>query len=246
MGEKEKVEEVTPEVETEPVVETPPEVSIEDLQKQIQERDAKILEQQQTVTKHAERERKLRDQSDVLAAIHKRLDDSEELQATMLDHLEELRGQPVEETPSPPKSHREQLETRRKERGTVKQQTAIDPDVQTFFSYCDAIDLYIDNDSFEKCDPLVKEALGENRGFKEGLKYLKSKVKENKEGEVSKAAEESAKVLLEQKLKEHGLTASDASGPSVASQNDEAFLRSYSEGKSDDHARAAKLLKNLK
>jgi len=126
---EDKKEEITPEVKTDVKVETPPEVSIEDLQKLIQERDSKILEQQRTISRHAESERKLKDQSETLAGIYKRLDDSEELQATMLDHLEELRGEPVEEARTSRKSHRQELEERRKAQSGGKKEVPTDPDV---------------------------------------------------------------------------------------------------------------------
>lgn len=231
---KEKEGEVTPEVKTESVVETPPEVSIEDLQTQIQEKDtkiqeqdAKILEQQRTVSKHADRERKLGDQSEAMAAISRRMDISDEERATMLDYLEELRGQPAEEAKAPLRSHRAELEERRKARGGEKITPSVDPSVQSFLSYCDDVDLHIDTDSFEGCDPLVKEALGEGRGFRGGLKYLKTKIKTKDAEKTKKDAEEIAKGLVEQKLKDLGLTASEASGPSAAETSFEKVRDAY-------------------
>jgi len=204
---EDKKEEITPEVKPDIKVETPLQVSIEDLQKQLQDRDSKILEQQRTISRHAESERKLKDQSEAVIALR---DDFEEYRATSLDYLEELRGQPVEEAKTP-RSHRAELEEQRKARAGEKKAPQ-DPDVTRFITYIDSQELKPD-------DPLVLEAVGEDRTPQEALKYLRDKVKANSQASTEKSAAEIAKGLHEQWLKEHGLTAPGAGGPSASAKN---------------------------
>lgn len=203
---KETEQEVTPKVETDEKVETPPEVSKEDLQKQVVAKEEEVRKLQQTVSRHAESERKLKDQSETLASLHKRLDQQEASQADILDYLEEIRGEPAVEKPKT-QTHREQLETQRKERETSPKKE-VDPDVMKFVTYVDSQSLSIEDD-------LVKEAVGEDRNPKDALKYLRDKVKASQGQDVDKRAKEIAEDLLEQKLKEYGLTASGAGGPTA-------------------------------
>lgn len=192
-------------------VETPPEVSKEDLQKEVAAKQEEILKLQQTVSRHADSEHKLKDQSEALASLHKRLDQQEEAQAAQLDYLEEKLGETGEEKPKT-QTHAEKLEAQRKEREAAPKK-GVDPNAQRFFDYCEDVDLHIDYDSFEGCGPLVKEALGEGRTFKEALKYVRDKVKASQGADVDKRAKEIAEGLVEQKLKGYGLTAPGAGGP---------------------------------
>lgn len=185
-------------------VETPPEVSKEDLQKEIAAKQDEILKLQQTVSRHADSEHKLKDQSDILTSLHKRLDQQEESQAAVLDYLEEIRGEPTGEKPKT-QTHAEKLEARRKE-GEASPKKEVDPDVMKFVAYVDAQGLSTD-------DALIKEAVSEDRNPKDALKYLRDKVKANQSEESKKQATEIAKGLVEQELKQRGLTAAGARGP---------------------------------
>ena len=191
-----ETQEITPEkVET-------PEVSIEDLQKQVAAKEEEIRKLQQTVSRHADSERKLKDQSETLTSLHKRLDQQEESQAVILDYLEEIRGEPREKT----QTHKAELEERRKEKPKG------DPDVARFVAFVESEGLSYD-------DSLVKEAASEDRNPKEALKYLRDKVRATQSQSIDKRAKEIAEGLLEQKLKELGLTAAGPKGPSGPKEN---------------------------
>ena len=72
----------------------------------------------------------------------------------------------------------------------------------------------------------------------EALKILRKERKAQRDKEVTEE--------VQRQLKETGVTKSETGGPSGASLSDEAFLEKYSKGESDDHARAKKILKELK
>ena len=192
-----ETQEITPEQ-----VETLPEVSIEDLRKQVAAKEEEIRKLQQTVSRHADSERKLKDQSETLTSLHKRLDQQEESQAVILDYLEEIRGEPREKT----QTHKAELEERRKEKPKG------DPDVARFVAFVESEGLSYD-------DSLVKEAASEDRNPKEALKYLRDKVRATQSQSIDKRAKEIAEGLLEQKLKELGLTAAGPKGPSGPKEN---------------------------
>lgn len=213
---KEEIQETqTPETETpevEPVVE--PQVSTEDLQKEVERKEGEI-QRLQGITKDLQ---KKGISGEVLDSFGKRMGGLEEQQAVIMDMLEERLGEPSVEETKTRKTHLEQLREGRTE-AQKGRETTVPPDVQRFFSYCDSADLHVDYDTLENCDPLIKEALGEGRGFKEGLKYLKEKVKGKNEEKTNKQFEQMRQEVREQTLKEHGLTASDAGGPSAPAQS---------------------------
>ena len=194
-----ETQEITPEQ-----VETLPEVSIEDLRKQVAAKEEEIRKLQQTVSRHADSERKLKDQSETLTSLHKRLDQQEESQAVILDYLEEIRGEPGEKPKT--QTHKAELEERRKEKPKG------DPDVARFVAFVESEGLSYD-------DSLVKEAASEDRNPKEALKYLRDKVRATQSQSIDKRAKEIAEGLLEQKLKELGLTAAGPKGPSGPKEN---------------------------
>ena len=222
----EKEGEVTP--GTEPA-ETLPEPTMDGLQKAISDKDAEILRLNQTVSKHAEGERKLKDQTETLAAIHGRLDTQEDSQATILDYLDELRGTPTEEPETSRKSHRDQLAEKRKDNESKGKAVSADPDVAKFIGYMEDHGLKME-------DSLVVEAVAEDRSPKDALKYLRDKVGANRDESVDKRATEIAQGLLEQKLKELGLT-KEPGTPSAPTGNwqelpaGQKILRGVSQGK---------------
>ena len=211
---EEKMEEITPTPEEQPAEEViaQPEITVEELKKLLDQKDADIKKLRQAVARHSESEHKLKDQSETLAGLHKRLEGQEEMSAQMLDYLEELRGTGIEEPKPSRLSHREQLEQRRKEKVGVKEEVPTNPAVIKFVNYIDSQGLTFDN-------PLVKEAVAEDRDPEEALKYLRDKVKATETTTISKLVEEKAQSLLEQKLKEFGLTASGAGGPSASGKD---------------------------
>ena len=139
--------EETPEVE--PAVE--PEVSIEDLKKEIERKESEI-KRLQGISKDLQKRGIPKEELDALT---QRIDGIEELHATMMDYLVEHLGEPVEEEPTPTKkTYRQQLDERRAIQRVGKRET--DPDVSRFINY-------VDGQGLEHNDPLVLEAVGEDR-----------------------------------------------------------------------------------
>ena len=140
-----------------------------------------------------------------IAALHKRIEDLQEWWAgTADDMLTRISGD-VEEKPTK-KSYKEQLIERRKETPKAPE---IDPDVHKFITYVQSQGLDFD-------DPLVQESYKEDRSPQEALKFLKGKVEEKFQSNVEKRAGEIAKTLVEQKLKDLGLTTSGTAQPSAS------------------------------
>jgi len=139
------------------------------------------------------------------------------------------------------RAHSQKLELQRAERGKAKTETPSDPAVTKFVNYVD------DND-LERDSVLVREA-AEGRTPTEALDYLRDKLKAQKtstdEARIAKLVEEKAKVVVEQRLKESGLTSKGAGGPNAATLDDKAFLESFSKGEKnnpEDFKRAAEIV----
>jgi len=144
-----------------------------------------------------------------LVTLHKKIDDMQEWNATVLDDLaNRMSGE--EGAPPVRKSYRQQLDETRKSAPEPKKE--VDPETQKFINYLDSHDLV-----FEDKD--VQEAIAEDRTPQEALKYLKGKVDEKGQATIDKRAEEKAKTIVEQTLKEMGLTAPGAGEPSGPSSN---------------------------
>lgn len=220
----------TQETQTE-AVETP---SVEDLQKQIEELSADRKRLEQTVSKHAAEEQKLRGQVDSFTSMADRQDRLEEQNALMLDYLEELRGTTTETVQPQTTSHLAKLEQQRKEREVAKPQPEVDPEeIEAFYMAKSLIGIQ----GWDIEHPAVKKTQSMSSA-KEALKVLQKAAKEENDKRINEA--------IQQHIKESGLTSAPAGGPSAAGQDDEAFMLSYSEGKSDDHARAMKILNKIK
>jgi len=206
---EEKLEETTPKTEEQPTAEvvTQPEITVEELTKQLGDKDAENKKLRQAVARHSESEHKLKDQSETLTNLHKRMEGQEEVIAEIADYIDELRGTPVEEVRTPRGSHKEQLDQRRKERVGAEVKPAANPAVDEFVGYMKAQGLTIES-------ALVKEAIAEDRSPEEALSYLRDKVKTSEDAKLSKLAEEKAQILFEQKAKADGLTTQGARGPS--------------------------------
>jgi len=142
-----------------------------------------------------------------LTTLHKRIDDMQEWYATVSDDLARRISGEEDESKPVRKTYSQQLEDKRKE-AKPKEETKLDPDVQKFINYIHSQELEYDN-------PLVQEAVADERTPQEALRYLKDKAKNQTQAEVDKLADEKAKTLLEQKLKDLGYTVSGASGPSA-------------------------------
>lgn len=186
------------------------ELSADTLKQQITEREQKIKALEQTINKQGQENRKLRETSTLIAALNKKQEDQEGKLATMLDYLEEIRGGVPAEAQPQIGRHQAELEQRRKE--TSKPLPSVDDDVREFTKYCT-------KHGIDEDHPLWTEAVIGSTSPAEALERLKPKVEAIEQEEVQKrdkAAEEKARILLQQELKKLGLTGSDASGPNVA------------------------------
>lgn len=137
-------------------------------------------------------------------AFNKRLDGVEESQADLKDILNKHYGEDEEST-SARKTERQKLDERRKE---TKVTPPVGADVQKFITYIDSQGLAHD-------DPLIEEATADERTPQDALKYLRGKMDEKSQGMIDKRAAEIAKNLVEQKLKDMGLTTTGVESPSA-------------------------------
>ena len=208
----------TEEVANQPEGEVKPQPTIEELLKVVEQKDAEINRKeeviQQTKTEKKRLER-LGGSKAEIAALGKRLEAQEDLLAQALDDITNRVTGEYEEAKPQRKSYSQQLEERRAK--SKPEEAKPDPDAQKFLAYCDAEDLHLDYEDLEGCDPLVKEALGEGRDFKEGLKYLKDKVKSKDSVDVDKVVNEKLQTAKELWMKEFHLTDQGAGGPSASS-----------------------------
>ena len=175
--------------ETTEVAEPTPPIETTDNQAEVERLKSENLKLQQTVTRHANRENELRKSN---TEFSNRLDTSEETQAQILDLLDEIRGDTTE---TPSKTSR--VEALRKSRETQPQPQA-PTEVAKFLSY-------LDTEGLNMKDAIVMESV-QGRDPDEALTYLRNKIKEDTDSKVLKLAEERAKVIAQQTLKEMGVT----------------------------------------
>lgn len=172
-------------------------IATPDLTKEIERKEAEI-KRLQGLLKDSQRRGIPKEELDIL---QKRLDGVEESHAEMFDYIVEHLGEGETEKPVR-KTRRQQLEESRKAKITPAPELA--PDVKKFIGYLDSQDLAYD-------DPIVEEATADNRTPQEALKYLKEKMDTKSQAMI----EEKARILVEQKLKEKGLTTSGIDAPSA-------------------------------
>ena len=218
------------------------EPTLEDLQRQAQEAseraekaESAYKDIQRKESRLAERERKLTVNEERLSQWEKRFDDQELQLAAVMDALEE-RGEPVEQKR---KTRQEELLEQRKGR-EAQPRPKLSPDDE--LKEKAAIGIMTErgwdtnSPAFKKTEHLTD--------FDEILTILRTEAAAEIAAETDKKVQEAVnkvKVERQQKLKEEGATASEG-GPSAASLDNDAFLQAYSEGKTDDHARAKKLM----
>jgi len=178
-----------------------PQPQIEELNKELERKEAEI-KRLQGIVKDAQKRGVPKEE---INALHKKIDDMQDWFASVSDDLASRIGGDFEEPKSTKKTYRQQLDEKRAQ--AKPEEPKIDPDVQKFIKYLDSLGLDYD-------DPLVKDAVAEERNPQEALKYLKDKVKGQSQAEVDKRAEEIADRKVEQKLKDLHLTDSGPSGPS--------------------------------
>jgi hypothetical protein len=206
--------------------------TVEELQKQVEEAN-KEIERKEGVLQQTKRElkeaQKRGGSKAEIEALGKKIESQEEWIANALDDIVNRVAGEYEESKPSRKSYSQQLEERRAK--SKPEPTKPDPEAQKFLAYCDAMDLHLDYEDLDGCDPLVKEALGEGRNFREGLKYLKDKMKNKDTVDIDKLVNEKLQTALEQKLKEMGLTTSGAGSPSAPASSFEKTEQDYADGK---------------
>ena len=149
-----------------------------------------------------------------LEAITKRLEAQEVFLAEAFDDLVRRQGDSYEEPRQERKSYKEKL-TEQRQAGPSR---AEEPEVKAFFAYLEEQGLSMEDD-------IVKESLDplEERTPKQAIRFLKEKVKTREttamEKTVDEKAEEKAKTLLEQQLKDLGYTASGVLTPGAAGKD---------------------------
>jgi len=181
----------------------PIEPSIEELKQEIERKETHIQTLQGSLK--AAQQRGI--PKEELNTLHKKIDDMQEWNAQVMDDLARQISGEEEDTKPVRKTYRQQLQDKREE-AKPKEELKLDPDVQKFVKY-------LDSQGLDSDDPLVKEAVAEDRSPQEALNYLKDKVKGQTQAEVDKLADEKAKNLVELKFKELGLTAPGADGTSA-------------------------------
>lgn len=167
----------------------------EELQKEIGRKEAVI----QDIKRELRDSRKRSVPREEFDALQKSMEDAN---ADMMDYLVDHLGEGEAEKPIR-QTRRQQLEESRK---TKPAPTPLAPNVQRFVSY-------IHSQGMSEDDPMVEEAVADDRSPEEALKYLKGKV--DVQGQT--AIEEKARILAEQILKDKGLTSGGADAPSAPS-----------------------------
>ena len=160
------------------------------------------------------------------------LDGSMSLIAGALDEIYNRSSGDYEDTKPVRKTYTQQLEEQKQK--AKPEEPKLDPDAQDFLSVCKVMDLHVDGESIDDCDPMVKEALGEDRNFKQATKYLKEKMKPQ-ETDVDKLVDEKLTARLQQErekwAKDMGLTSEGAGAPSGSSVGFEKAEQDYADGK---------------
>lgn len=211
MGDETQVEIKAQEAEVQKPEAQEQEVTLEQLQQEKGELEAKLKQMEKVVSRHGS-------QDETLKKIHERLDTEkaarEEHEAIVLDSVEGLKAI-MEGSEATPK-HREQLAERRKQEEASKGQgKSLPKETEKFLDFCAENEIHLDTENLDDCDPLVKEALSEGRNFATGLSYLKTKVKARNDEKSQKTIQETALEMVQQQLKEHGLTKEATAGPSA-------------------------------
>lgn len=132
---------------------------------------------------------------------------------------------------------KELTEQRRK----ASEVSAADPQETRFMEDLAEEGLKVDWDALddpELTDPIVNEALKTSKSPLEARTALSKALRAQREI----ANRDLITVGIQQGLKDAGVTTKGAGAPSVAIQDDDAFMLDYSAGKTDDHKRATEIL----
>lgn len=195
--------EVTQETEKQESADEQPQPSLEVLQQELDKGRSEIKRLQGLLK--AEQKRGV--PKEALDSLHEKIDGWVDWTATAFDDIRAVVSGDGEVTPNR-KSYREQVAESRQAKSKPEPRNEADPDAVKFINYMISQGLDLE-------DPLVKEAVGEDRDPSDALAYLKEKIKEQSLAEIDKRAEVKAKTMFEQMLKDSGLTVSGASAPSA-------------------------------
>lgn len=224
MAEEKEVTQEAQAEQPEAEVETP---GAEDLQKQIEELTADRKRLEQTVSKHAAEEQKLRGQVGSFTTLADRQDRVEEQNALMLDYLEELRGTSAE--PAQTISHSSKLEQQRKEKAESekaeaeksKPQTEADSEeVEAFYMAKNLMNMQ----GWDMEHPAVVKTKSMSSP-KEALRVLQKAAKEENDRRINET--------IQQQLKASGLTGAPPSGPSAQNTSFENVRDTYIKNPND-------------
>jgi len=214
--------------ETQEQSEVTPPIETTDYKAEVEKLKEENLKFQQAATRNANRANKYEKQLETVELLRQKQEDAEIAQAHMMDILEEIRGETTE-TPRRT-SHVEELQKKREQAPKVQEV----PGAVKFARLVEEKGLTMDS-------PIVAKAIAGTDTADEAIAKLESIMRDETDSKVQKRIEDEVKTRVAQALKDMGVAKSEGS-PSGASQNDAAFIQSYSEGKSDDHARAKKIM----
>jgi len=144
---------------------------------------------------------------DEFLTMSKKIDDTQEYFAEMMDNFATQQLGEPEETKTGRKSYKDELQSRRA--AQAKAAPAANPEAQVFWAYMLSQGLTLE-------DADVKEALQEDREPKEALEFLKDKQEAKLQAKIEKKAQEKADAIVEAKFKALGLASSGAGSPSMA------------------------------
>ena len=221
------MEEITQEEHSEetPQIESPDnQAELEQLRTELAQIKEASSKHEKAATRNANRANKLEMQLGDIEELKKGREAQDDQLAMILDRLEELGG---ETTEAPRRqSHYDELQKKR-----LEKPSAPTPE----FSEVAQFAKFIEDNGLTKDSPIVAKAILGTENAGEAMNNLKKLLDEDTETKITKKAEERAKIIAQQMLKEMGI-AKGESGPNAASQNDEAFKRDFATGELNDKA----------
>ncbi len=202
----------TEEVANQPEGEVKPQPTVEELQQQVDEKNAEIARKEEVIKQtKADKKRleRMGGSTEKVDALSKELREFQEFMAGALDEVVSQR-EGYEEEPRRKPSYKEQLKARQES----KPKQEIDPAAQRFFDY-------LSDEGLDFDDDMVQDTIKDTKTPQEALKAVKEKVKTMEQSKIEELAEKKAqeKVATEvqKALKDGGYTAVGVENPSAPS-----------------------------
>lgn len=194
----EATEQTTEAVEEQPSAEATPQPTVEELQTEISRKESVI----ERLTRERDDARRRGVSKEDLATYQQEITGMrEEIAGWMDDLYDRVTGEePV---------HQRKTYAQRAAEKKAPQKPPDDPNIVAFFNYMNGQGLKLE-------DKIVQEALNSTSNPIDAMSSLVAKVSEKNEADIAKKAEEKARLLYEQKLKEDGLSTSANARPSGA------------------------------